>query len=128
MEYIPPELREHPGEMEAAEKGPLPDLIEISDIKGVFHCHTTYSDGNNSVEDMALAAKALGLKYFGFGDHSQSLTVANGMSVERVRRQHAEIDAVAGRLKGIRLFKGVECDILADGSLDYEDDVLAEFD
>jgi DNA polymerase (family 10) len=128
LAYIPPEMREHTGEIEAAEAGTLPELVEVSDIKGVFHCHTTYSDGNNSVEEMARAAKALGLKYFGFGDHSQSLTVANGMSVERVRRQHAEIDAVAGRLKAIRLFKGVECDILADGSLDYDDDVLAEFD
>jgi DNA polymerase (family 10) len=128
LAYIEPEMREHTGELEAAQAGSLPELVEVGDIKGVFHCHTTYSDGNNTVEEMARAAKALGLKYFGFGDHSQSLTVANGMSVERVRRQYAEIDEVAGRLKGIRLFKGVECDILADGSLDYPDEVLAEFD
>jgi DNA polymerase (family X) len=128
MAYIPPELRENTGEMEAAEAGILPHLIEADDVKGVFHCHTTYSDGGNSVEEMALAAKALGLKYLGFGDHSQSLTVANGMSVERVRRQQAEIDEVSARVKGIRLFKGIECDVLADGSLDYEDDVLAGFD
>jgi DNA polymerase (family 10) len=128
MAYIPPELRENTGEMEAAEAGTLPDLVEVGDIKGVFHCHTTYSDGNNSVEEMAEAARRLGLKYFGFGDHSQSLTVANGMSVERVRKQRAEIDALNRRLKGIRLFKGVECDILADGSLDYDDEVLAGFD
>jgi DNA polymerase (family 10) len=125
---IPPELREHTGEIEAAESGTLPELIELDDVKGVFHCHTTYSDGGNTIEEMAEAAKALGLKYFGFADHSQSLTVANGMSVERVRKQQAEIDAVGGRLKGIRLFKGVECDILADGSLDYDDEVLASFD
>jgi DNA polymerase (family 10) len=128
MAYIPPELRENTGEMEAAEAGTLPRLVEVGDIQGVFHCHTTYSDGDNSVEEMAKAAKALGLKYLGFGDHSQSLTVANGLSVERVRRQQAEIDAVAARLKGIRLFKGTECDILPDGSLDYPDDVLAGFD
>src|SRR6202043_1073432 len=74
------------------------------------------------------AAKALGLKYFGYGDHSQSLTVANGLSVERVRHQHEAIDALSKTLKGIKLFKGIECDILADGSLDYPDDVLASFD
>jgi DNA polymerase (family 10) len=128
MEYIPPELRENTGEMEAAEAGTLPDLVEVGDVKGVFHCHTTYSDGGYSVQEMAEAAKALGLKYLGFGDHSQSLTVANGLSVQRVRQQQAEIDAVARRLKGIRLFKGIECDILADGSLDYDDEVLAGFD
>ncbi len=128
LAYIPPELRENTGEMEAAEAGTLPHLIEADDVKGVFHCHTTYSDGGNSVEEMALAARALGLEYLGFADHSQSLTVANGLSVERVRRQQAEIDEVSARVKGIRLFKGIECDILADGSLDYEDDVLAGFD
>jgi DNA polymerase (family 10) len=128
LEYIPPELREHTGEIEAAEAGTLPRLVETSDVKGVFHCHTDYSDGGNTLEEMARAAKELGLTYLGFGDHSQSLTVANGMSVERVRRQQAQIDALNRRLKGIRLFKGVECDILADGSLDYPDDVLATFD
>jgi DNA polymerase (family 10) len=128
MAYIAPELRENTGEIDAAVAGTLPELVTVEDINGVFHCHTTYSDGGNSVEEMARAAQALGLKYFGFGDHSQSLTVANGMSPERVRQQLEEIDAVQKRLKGIRLFKGVECDILADGSLDYDDDVLALFD
>jgi DNA polymerase (family 10) len=128
MAYIPPELREHTGEIEVAEAGTLPSLVEVGDVKGVFHCHTTYSDGHNSVEEMAEAARRLGLKYLGFGDHSQSLTVANGMSVERVRKQWAEIDALNTRLKGVRLFTGVECDILADGSLDYDDEVLAGFD
>jgi DNA polymerase (family 10) len=128
LAYVAPELREHTGEIEAAESGTLPELVTIEDIKGVFHCHTTYSDGGNPVEEMARAAQALGLKYFGFGDHSQSLTVANGMSPERVREQHEEIDAVQKRLKGIRLFKGVECDILADGSLDYDEETLALFD
>jgi DNA polymerase (family 10) len=128
MEFIPPELRENTGEIEAAEAGKLPTLIETEDIKGVFHCHTTYSDGGSSVQEMAQAAKALGLKYLGFGDHSQSLTVANGLSVQRVRQQQAEIDAVSQRVKGIRLFKGIECDILADGSLDYDDETLATFD
>jgi DNA polymerase (family 10) len=128
LEYIPPELREHTGEIEAAEAGTLPRLVEVEDVKGVFHCHTDASDGHNTLEEMAKAAKTLGLKFLGFGDHSQSLTVANGLSVERVRRQQADIDALGRRLRGIRLFKGTECDVLADGSLDYPDDVLASFD
>jgi DNA polymerase (family 10) len=126
--YIPPELRENTGEMDAAVDGELPNLIEADDIQGVFHCHTTYSDGGNSVEEMARAAKALGLKYLGLADHSQSLTVANGLSPQRVRQQQAEINAVNQRLKGIKILKGTECDILADGSLDFDDDVLATFD
>jgi DNA polymerase (family 10) len=128
LAYIPPELRENTGEMDAAADGELPNLVEVDDIKGVFHCHTTYSDGGNSVEEMAQAAKALGLKYLGLADHSQSLTVANGLSPQRVRKQQAEIDAVNERLKGFKVFKGIECDILADGRLDYDDDVLASFD
>lgn len=126
--YIPPELRENTGEMDAAADGELPNLLEIDDIKGIFHCHTTYSDGGNSVEEMARATKALGLQYLGLADHSQSLTVANGLSPQRVRQQQKEIDEVNKRLKGFTIFKGIECDILADGSLDYDEDVLASFD
>jgi DNA polymerase (family X) len=128
LQYVEPELREHTGELEAAAEGKLPKLVEADEIQGVFHCHTVYSDGSNTVEEMAEAAKALGLKYFGFGDHSQSLTVANGLSPDRVRKQQAEIDAVSKRVKGIKLFKGIECDILADGRMDFDDDVLATFD
>jgi DNA polymerase (family 10) len=128
LAYIPPELRENTGEMDAAADGDLPHLLEVGDIKGVFHCHTTYSDGANSVEEMARAAKALGLKYLGLADHSQSLTVANGLSPQRVRQQQAEIERVNSTLKGFTIFKGIECDILADGRLDYDDDVLASFD
>ncbi len=128
LSYIPPELRENTGEMDAAADGDLPNLVESDDIKGVFHCHTTYSDGGNSVEEMAGAAKALGLKYLGLADHSQSLTVANGLSPQRVRQQQAEIDRVNEKLKGFKIFKGIECDILADGRLDYDDEVLASFD
>jgi len=128
LAYIPPELRENTGEMDAAANGELPSLIEADDIQGVFHCHTTYSDGHNSVEEMARAAQALGLKYLGLADHSQSLTIANGLSPERVRQQQAEIDCINKRLKGFKIFKGTECDILADGRLDYSDDVLATFD
>jgi DNA polymerase (family 10) len=128
LEYIPPELRENTGEIDAAEKNALPELVEADDIQGVFHCHTTYSDGHNTLEEMATAAKGLGLKYLGIGDHSKSLAVANGLSEEQVRHQQAAIDALNKKLKGFRVFKGTECDILADGSLDYDDELLATFD
>jgi DNA polymerase (family 10) len=128
LEYIPPELREDTGEVEAAERHEIPLLVTERDVRGVFHNHTTYSDGAATLEEMALAAKALGFEYLGIGDHSQSLTVARGMPPHVVRKQWAEIDALNARLTGIRVLKGVECDILADGSLDYPDDLLAGFD
>ncbi len=122
LSYIPAELREHTGEFEAAANDNLPELIELADVTGVFHCHTTYSDGADTLEDMAKAAKALGLKYLGLADHSQSLTVANGLNPARVREQQSAIDDLNKHLKGIHLFKGTECDILPDGRLDYDDD------
>jgi DNA polymerase (family 10) len=128
LHYVPPELRENTGEIDAAEANELPELIELDDIQGVFHCHTNWSDGSNTLEEMALAAKKLGLHYLGFGDHSQSLTVANGLSPDRVHKQQEEIAALNTKLKGIKLFKGIECDILADGRLDYDDNMLASFD
>ncbi len=128
LDYIPPELREDTGECAAAENGKLPHLLQRADIQGVFHCHTTWSDGANTLEEMAHAAHKLGLKYLGLGDHSHSLTVANGLSPERVRQQQEQIDALNKKLKGLHLFKGIECDILADGSLDYDDEVLSTFD
>lgn len=128
LDYIPPELREQTGELDAAEKHTLPALIELGDIQGVFHCHTTWSDGAASLEEMAQAARKLGLTYLGIADHSPSLTVANGLTPERVHKQHAEIDALNKKLKGIKLFKGTECDILADGRLDYDDELLASCD
>jgi DNA polymerase (family 10) len=128
LAYIPPELREDTGEIEAAEAKDVPALVEAKEIRGVFHNHTTYSDGTATLEEMALAAKKLGFEYFGVGDHSQSLTVARGMPPGVVKKQWAEIDAVNARLSGVRILKGVECDILADGSLDYDDDLLAGFD
>jgi DNA polymerase (family 10) len=128
LDYIPPEMRENTGEIDAAAEHRLPKLVERGDLRGTFHCHTVHSDGHNSVEDMARAAQELGLRYFGFADHSQSLTVANGLSPERVRKQQAEIDAVQKKLPGIKLFKGIECDILADGSLDFDEETLASFD
>jgi DNA polymerase (family 10) len=128
LAYVPPELRENSGEIEAAERGTVPTLLEASDIRGVFHNHTTYSDGIATLEEMALAAKALGFEYLGIGDHSQSLKIARGLSPADVKRQHREIDALNARLSGIHLFKGIECDILEDGSLDYPDDLLKCFD
>ncbi len=128
LDYIPPELREDTGEIAAAEKKALPKLIDHDALRGVFHNHTTYSDGAASLEQMALAAKKLGWEYFGVGDHSQSLTVANGLRPDRVRAQWAEIDALNKKLKGVRILKGTECDILVDGSLDYDDELLAGFE
>ncbi len=128
MSYVLPELREDTGEIEIAEKGELPSLVEAADIRGVFHNHTTYSDGTATLEEMALAARALGFEYFGVGDHSQSLTIARGLPPGAVRKQWAEIDRVNAKLTGIRILKGSEVDILEDGSLDYDDDLLAGFD
>jgi DNA polymerase (family 10) len=126
--WVPPELREDTGEVDAAEKDALPELIQVKDVRGVFHNHTTASDGTATLEEMALATKALGLEYFGVGDHSQSLTVANGLSPARIKKQWEEIDALNKKLKGITILKGTECDILEDGSLDYSDELLAGFD
>jgi DNA polymerase (family 10) len=128
LDYIPPELREHTGEIEAAAQHRLPKIIERGDIQGTFHCHSKWSDGAASIEEMARAAKKLGLKYLGIADHSQSLAIASGLSLERVQEQHTEIDSLNRRLKGITLLKGTECDILPDGRLDYPDEVLRTFD
>ena len=129
LEWVPPELREGLGEVEAAERGSLPRLVEYDDLRGTFHCHTTYSDGTASVAEMAEGAAERGWRYLGIADHSQSAFYAGGLTVEDVRRQHAEIDAWnAEHGDRVRVFKGTESDILTDGSLDFPDDVLAEFD
>lgn len=128
LEYIPPELRELSGELEAAEEKRVPKLVENSDLQGTFHCHSTWSDGTASIEEMATEARRLGFKYYGVGDHSQSLTIANGLTPNRVREQQAEIDALNKKLKGIKIFKGTECDILPDGQLDFDDETLDSFD
>ncbi len=128
MSYIPPEMREDTGEVQLALHNKVPKLVEVRDIQGVFHNHTVASDGANTLEEMAEAARALGLKYLGLGDHSQSLTIANGLSPDRVRKQQQQIDALNQNLQGIRLFKGIECDILQDGTLDYDDELLDSFD
>jgi DNA polymerase (family 10) len=128
LDLIPPEMREDTGEMEASEKHALPLLVEASQIKGVFHNHTTYSDGHATLEEMAEAARELGFQYLGIGDHSQSLNVANGLSPERVRHQQRAIDELNKKYKGFRIFKGTECDIMPDGRLDFDDELLATFD
>lgn len=128
LQYIPPELRENTGEIAAASKNQLPVLVKLEDLAGTLHCHTTYSDGANTLEEMALAAKALGLSYLGIGDHSQSLNVARGLTPARVKQQWKEIDALNKTLKGIKLLKGTECDILPDGSMDFPDSLLEQFD
>ncbi|MBI2345434.1 MAG: DNA polymerase/3'-5' exonuclease PolX [Deltaproteobacteria bacterium] len=128
LAFIPPELREDMGEIDAATKGELPCLLEEDDLQGVFHCHTTYSDGHNTLAEMVSAAAKAGLKYIGVSDHSQSAGYAGGLKPADIKKQHREIDAVQRRHAGIRIFKGIESDILADGSLDYPDDVLNSFD
>jgi DNA polymerase (family 10) len=128
LSYIPPELRENRGEMEAAESGALPTLIEEKDIRGTFHCHTTASDGRDTLTAMADAAIELGWEYLGIADHSKIAAYANGLTAERVKLQHKEIDILNRKFKNFRLFKGTEVDILSDGSLDWDAGTLARFD
>ncbi len=126
---IPPELREGAGEIEAAEAGTLPALISRDDLTGTFHCHTDWSDGAATLAEMAAAAQSLGLKYLGIADHSKSAAYAGGLSIARVHEQWTAIDALNATFKGkFRLFKGTECDILGDGTLDYPDELLDGFD
>ena len=128
LNFIPPELRENMGEIEAAESGKLPDLIEYEDIKGLLHIHTTYSDGSLSVTGMAEAAKQMGFSYIGISDHSRSAFYANGLKEDDIKRQIEEIDEYNLRSKDFKILKGIESDILPDGSLDYDDDILSLFD
>ena len=128
LHYIPPELRENTGEIEFAKKHSIPKLIELSDIRGTFHCHTTGSDGLNSLEQMIAAAQNLGWQYIGFADHSQAAAYAGGMTPAKARAQMKRIDCMNEQSKNFRIFKGVECDILSDGSMDYNDRLLSEFD
>ena len=127
LQYIPPELREDQGEIEAAMAGKLPQPLALEDIRGMTHCHTIYSDGRNTIEEMALAAEALGMRYLTITDHSPSAYYARGVSIDRLRAQWDEIARVQERVK-IKLLRGTESDILEDGSLDYPDHYLAQFD
>jgi DNA polymerase (family 10) len=129
LDYVPPELREARGEIDAAEHHTLPELLEPKQIRGIFHCHTTASDGAATLKEMAESAIEHGYEYLGIADHSQSLGIANGLTPERVRAQWKEIDALNKHYKGrFHVFKGTECDILGDGSLDFDDALLAGFD
>ncbi|HET7460215.1 MAG TPA: DNA polymerase/3'-5' exonuclease PolX [Longimicrobium sp.] len=133
LDFVEPELREGWGEVEAAANGSLPDLVEVGDLQGTFHCHTSYSDGRATVDEMGEATRARGWRYLGIADHSQSAGYAGGLPPARVRAQQADIDRWNRERGGkgkqrVRLFKGVESDILTDGSLDYDDDVLKSFD
>jgi len=128
LALIPPELREDTGEIEASERGELPHLVEEGDLQGIFHNHSNWSDGKNSIEQMAHAAQAAGYAYMGLSDHSQTAAYAGGLTIEEVRQQQEEIDGLNARRLGIHILRGIESDILPDGSLDYPDDVLAAFD
>lgn len=129
LSYIPPELREDRGEIGAAEKGTLPTLVEEEDIRGVFHCHTTESDGHNTLEEMIAAAQDYGWEYFGIADHSKSSVQAHGMQADRLFEQVNKIRAINRSGKySLHVFAGLECDILTDGQLDFPDDVLKTLD
>jgi DNA polymerase (family 10) len=128
LPWIPPELRENRGEIEAARAGKLPRLVERKDLRGDLHAHTKATDGHNTLEEMAEAARAHGLDYLAITEHSRRLTVAHGLDVKRLRQQMDEIDRLNENLKGITVLKGIEVDILEDGSLDLPDDVLGELD
>jgi DNA polymerase (family X) len=128
LQFIPPELRENMGEIEAAEKGILPLLVEEKDVQGLFHIHTNFSDGTDTLESIVLAAKKMGLKYIGISDHSRSAYYAGGLKVEDIQRQHELIDKLNDKHAPFYIFKGTEADILPDGSLDYDEGILARFD
>lgn len=129
LQFIPPELRENRGEFEAAENDEIPRLIEVENLRGTFHNHTTASDGRNSLEEMAEAAMDLGMEYLGIADHSKSSFQANGLYPDRLLKQVAEIKKLNAQWKGsFRLFAGSEVDILKDGSLDFPDEVLKQLD
>ncbi len=128
LAYIPPQLREDTGEIQAAEHGRLPDLIQRSDIKGVLHVHTNASDGKHSLEEIVYIARRQGLSYVAITDHSQSLEVAAGLSEERLLRQIEEIHALNKRLRKFMVLTGTEVDIKLDGSLDYSDEILKNLD
>lgn len=128
LDYIPPELRENMGEIEAAEKGELPKLVNLGDIQGAFHIHTNYSDGIDNLEGLVAEAKKAGLKYLGISDHSQTAVYAGGLKIEAILKQREEIKSFNEAHPDFFVFHGIEADILVDGSLDYPDEVLKEFD
>lgn len=128
LAYVPLELRENRGEIDAAADNALPRLVELDDLRGVLHCHSNYSDGKTTIAAMAEAAQHRGWTYLGVSDHSQAASYAGGLERDRVLKQHDEIDELNQQLRGFRVLKGIEADILADGSLDYGDELLDRFD
>jgi DNA polymerase (family 10) len=128
LPWIAPELRENRGEIEAAEKGELPRLVELNDIKGDLHAHTRATDGHNTIEELAKAAKQRGWSYIAITEHSKRLTVAHGLDKKRLLKQIEQIDRLNDTLSGVTILKGIEVDILENGELDMEDDVLAKLD
>lgn len=128
LDYIPPEIRENAGEIDAAEKHVLPQLLTPEDIQGDVHMHTVETDGRNTIEEMAAAARERGYKYMAITDHSKNLAFANGLDDERAIKHIAKIRAANGAIDGIRIFAGIEVDILEDGTLDLSDEVLAQMD
>ncbi|HNQ18614.1 MAG TPA: DNA polymerase/3'-5' exonuclease PolX [Smithellaceae bacterium] len=128
LQFIEPELRENMGEIQAAEKNELPKLVEEKDVRGIFHVHTNFSDGGETLENMARAAREMGLQYIGISDHSRSAYYAGGLQIEDIKKQHELIDKLNKKLKPFHIFKGIEADILPDGSLDYDEKTLARFD
>jgi DNA polymerase (family 10) len=128
LAWVPPELRENRGEIEAAEAGTLPDLIQLADLQGDLHCHTTATDGRESIETMARAAQASGLRYLAITDHSRALAMANGLDEAAALRHAAEVRALNARLDGFTLLAGIECDIRPDGTMDLAEDCLAQLD
>ncbi|MHA7632290.1 DNA polymerase/3'-5' exonuclease PolX [Corallococcus sp. M7] len=129
MQEVPPELREDNGEVEAARAGKLPeDLVTLEDVQGAVHAHSTWSDGRNTLEEMARAAQALGLKYLTITEHSEAAIHAGGLKVDDLKRQWEEIDRVNAAVPGVRLLKGIEVDILESGALDYADSVLEQLE
>jgi DNA polymerase (family 10) len=128
LHYIPPELRESMGEIEFARENAIPRLVELSDLKGILHVHTTQSDGTDSLEDMAGGCRKLGYQYLGIADHSKTAAYAGGLTVEEVKKQHKEIDELNRKWKDFKLLKGIELEILTDGRVDYDDKILSIFD
>jgi DNA polymerase (family 10) len=128
LQYIVPELREGLAEVELAKENKLPELIKVEDLKGALHNHTTYSDGANTLKEMADYCKSLGYEYLGICDHSKTAFYAQGLSIERVLEQQQEIDQLNSQYQSFKILKGIESDILNDGSLDYPDDILKSFD
>lgn len=128
LDFVPPELRENCGEFEAAEKHSLPKLLEKENLRGTFHCHTVASDGHNTLEEMATSAQELGLEYLGIAEHSKSSIQAHGIDASKLKSQIATIRKLNKKFDGFRIFAGIECDILRDGKLDFDDAILSELD